>query len=155
MTENRDRLQQSELVESRIRHSCSSPLSATSRNWLEVGDIMTEDIASVCPGASVVSAAKIMSDKNISCIIVSDNGDLSGIITETDLLKKGGRCAERLWNVQCAGQEAQKARETISCIRKGPWAFEYFHENAADKRRLHAEPFFHSHHSLGTGRASA
>ena len=89
MTENRDRLQQSELVESRIRHSCSSPLSATSRNWLEVGDIMTEDIASVCPGASVVSAAKIMSDKNISCIIVSDNGDLSGIITETDLLKKG------------------------------------------------------------------
>ncbi len=49
---------------------------------------MTEDIATVCPGASVVSAAKIMSDKNISCIIVSVNGDLSGIITETDLLKK-------------------------------------------------------------------
>jgi PAS domain S-box-containing protein len=49
---------------------------------------MTEDIATVCPGASVVSAAKIMSDKNISCIIVSNNGDLSGIITETDLLKK-------------------------------------------------------------------
>jgi len=89
MTENSDRLQQSELVESRIRHSCTSPLPATSRNWLEVGDIMTEDIATVYPGASVVSAAKIMSDKNISCIIVSDNGDLSGIITETDLLKKG------------------------------------------------------------------
>ena len=88
MTENKDRLQHSELVESRIRHSCTSPLPATSRNWLEVGDIMTEDIATVCPGASVVSAAKIMSDKNISCIIVSDNGDLSGIITETDLLKK-------------------------------------------------------------------
>ena len=88
MTENRDRLQHSELVESSIRHSCTSPLPTTSRNWLEVGDIMTEDIATVCPGASVVSAAKIMSDKNISCIIVSDNGDLSGIITETDLLKK-------------------------------------------------------------------
>ena len=88
MTENIDRLQHSELVESRIRHSCASPSPATSRNWLEVSDIMTEDIATVCPGASVVSAAKIMSDKNISCIIVSDNGDLSGIITETDLLKK-------------------------------------------------------------------
>jgi PAS domain S-box-containing protein len=50
---------------------------------------MTENIATVCPEASVVSAAKIMSEKNISCIIVSDNGDLSGIITETDLLKKG------------------------------------------------------------------
>ena len=50
---------------------------------------MTEDIATVCPGSSVVSAAKIMSDKNISCIVVSDNGNISGIITETDLLKKG------------------------------------------------------------------
>lgn len=88
MTENIDRLQHSELVESRIRHSCTSPLPATSRNWLEVGEIMTEDIATVRLGSSVVSAAKIMSDKSISCIIVSDNGDLSGIITETDLLKK-------------------------------------------------------------------
>ncbi len=95
MTENSDRLQHRELVESQIRHSCSSPLPATSRSWLEVGDIMTEDVATVCPGSSVVSAAKIMSDKNISCIIVSsvrcpgeDNGDLSGIITETDLLKR-------------------------------------------------------------------
>jgi len=88
MTENSDRPQHRELVESQIRHSCSSPLPATSQSWLEVGDIMTEDVATVCPGSSVVSAAKIMSDKNISCIIVSDNGDLSGIITETDLLKR-------------------------------------------------------------------
>ena len=53
-----------------------------------MGDIMTEDVATVCPGSSVVSSAKIMSDKNISCIIVLDNGNLSGIITETDLLKR-------------------------------------------------------------------
>jgi len=88
MAENSSRRQHSELVESQIRHSCSTPLPATSRSWLEVGDIMTEDVTTVCPGSSVVSAAKIMSDKNISCIIVSDNGDLSGIITETDLLKR-------------------------------------------------------------------
>ena len=90
MTENRDRLQEhSELAESRIRQSYTSPLPTTSRSWLEVGDIMTQDIATICPGSSVVSAAKIMSDKNISCVVVSVNGDLSGIITETDLLKKG------------------------------------------------------------------
>jgi len=88
MTENRDKPQHIELAESQIRHSCPSPLPATSRSWLEVGDIMTEDVTTVCPGSPVVSAAKIMSDKNISCIIVSDNGDLSGIITETDLLKR-------------------------------------------------------------------
>jgi PAS domain S-box-containing protein len=88
MAEISSRPQHSELVESQIRHSCSTPLPATSRNWLEVGDIMTEDVTTVCPGSSLVSAAKIMSDKNISCVIVSDNGDLSGIITETDLLKR-------------------------------------------------------------------
>jgi PAS domain S-box-containing protein len=49
---------------------------------------MTKDVATVCSGTSIVSAAKIMSDKNISCIIILDNGDISGIITETDLLKR-------------------------------------------------------------------
>jgi PAS domain S-box-containing protein len=88
MAENSSKPQHSELIESQIRHSCSAPLPATSRSWLEVGDIMTEDVTTVCPGGSVVSAAQIMSDKNISCIIVSDNGDLLGIITETDLLKR-------------------------------------------------------------------
>ncbi len=88
MAENSSRPQHSELVESQIRHSCSTPFPATSRSWLELGDIMTEDVTTVCKGSSVVSAAKIMSDKNISCIVVSDNGDLSGIITETDLLKR-------------------------------------------------------------------
>ncbi len=88
MAENSSRPQHSELVESQIRHSYSTPLPATSRSWLELGDIMTEDVTTVCQGSSVVSAAKIMSDKNISCIVVSDNGDLSGIITETDLLKR-------------------------------------------------------------------
>ena len=88
MAENSSKPQRSELVESQIRHSCSAPLPPTSRNWLEVGDIMTEDVTTVCPGSSVVSAAKIMSEKNISCIIVSENGGLSGMVTETDLLKR-------------------------------------------------------------------
>ncbi|NQT03401.1 MAG: CBS domain-containing protein [Planctomycetes bacterium] len=87
MTENRDKPQHSELIECQIR-SHPNPLSTSSRNWLEVGDIMTEDVATVCPGISVVAATKVMSDKHISCVIVSDNGDLSGIITETDLLKR-------------------------------------------------------------------
>ena len=77
-----------ELVESQIRDSRSSALTATPRNWLEAGDIMSEDVAAVSPGSTVVSAAKIMSNNNISCLIVSENGCLSGIVTETDVLKK-------------------------------------------------------------------
>ena len=88
MTEIKKRVQHSELVESQIRHNYSDSVATTARNWLQVGDIMTEDIASVCSGTSIISAAKIMSDKNISCLVVLDNGNLTGIITETDLLKK-------------------------------------------------------------------
>jgi two-component system sensor kinase FixL len=78
----------SELVESQIRESHSSALTVTPRAWLEVGDIMSRDVAAVNPGSTVVSAAKIMSDNNISCLVVSENGNLSGIVTETDMLKK-------------------------------------------------------------------
>jgi PAS domain S-box-containing protein len=88
MTEIKKRVQHSELVESQIRHNYSDPVATTARNWLQVGDIMTEDIASVSSGTSIISAAKIMSDKNISCLVVLDNENLTGIITETDLLKK-------------------------------------------------------------------
>ena len=78
----------SDLVESKIRGGNSSNLTVTPRSWLEVGDIMSRDVASVSPGCTVVSAAEIMSSNNISCIVVSDNGCISGIVTETDMLKK-------------------------------------------------------------------
>jgi PAS domain S-box-containing protein len=49
---------------------------------------MSKNVATVNPGCSVISAAKIMSDKSVSCLVVSNNGYLSGIVTETDMLKK-------------------------------------------------------------------
>jgi two-component system sensor kinase FixL len=78
----------SELVESHIKSNHSCTLTTTPRAWLEVGDIMSRDVATVRPGSTVVSAAEIMSSNSISCVIVSDNGHLSGIVTETDMLKK-------------------------------------------------------------------
>ena len=78
----------SELLESQIRGGNSSTLTVMPHSWLEVGDIMSKDVATVSPGSTVVSAAKIMSSNNISCIVVSENECLSGIVTETDMLKK-------------------------------------------------------------------
>jgi len=60
-----------------------------SKSWLTVEHIMSRNVASIHPGSTVVSAAKIMSSKNLSCLAVSDNGIPLGIITETDFLKKG------------------------------------------------------------------
>lgn len=78
----------SELVEGQIRGSNSGTLTVTPRSWLEVGDVMSRDVATVSPGSTVVSAAEIMSSNDISCLIVTENGSLTGIVTETDMLKK-------------------------------------------------------------------
>jgi PAS domain S-box-containing protein len=75
-------------VESPARKSCSHALRTTSRTWLKTGDVMSKNVATVDQGCSVISAAKIMSEKNVSCLVVLNNGHLSGIVTETDMLKK-------------------------------------------------------------------
>jgi PAS domain S-box-containing protein len=88
MAENTDRSIRSELAEGQVRNGHPCAMTATSRTWLTAGDIMSEDVATVNPSDSVVSAAEIMSTKNISCVIVSEYGNLSGIVSETDILKK-------------------------------------------------------------------
>ncbi len=88
MTENRNRSLHSELAESQIRNGPTRTLTTASRAWLTAGDIMSQDVATVSPGDSVLSAAKIMATRNISCLIISEGGNLRGIITETDVLRK-------------------------------------------------------------------
>ena len=71
-----------------MRMDCS-PLITFSRSWLQVEDIMTRDVSTIGPDCSVVDAAKRMSQENISCMVVADPNGLYGIVTETDLLKRG------------------------------------------------------------------
>jgi PAS domain S-box-containing protein len=49
---------------------------------------MSKYIDTIDPQSTVASAAMIMSAGKISCLIVSRDGHLSGIVTETDILKK-------------------------------------------------------------------
>jgi len=58
----------------------------SSQVWLEVKDVMSKDVITIGPEETVVSAAKTMSENNVSCILVVDNGSLTGILTEKDLL---------------------------------------------------------------------
>lgn len=67
--------------------SCAISM-AGSRYWLEVGEVMTEDVAVVTPDQPVVAAARQMSLLNISCVVVTEHDRVSGIVTETDLLKR-------------------------------------------------------------------
>jgi len=58
------------------------------RAWLEVKDVMSKDVITITSDETVVSAAKIMSENNISCVIVVHNDSVMGIVTEKDFLKK-------------------------------------------------------------------
>ena len=83
----KNKMQHSDLVETEIKDD-SDRMVTSSRTWLEVADIMSKNVAAAAADESVVSAAKVMADRNISCVLVEHNGAVAGIVTETDLLKR-------------------------------------------------------------------
>lgn len=58
-----------------------SPLGA-------VSDIMSTHIADVDTGATIAEAAQIMASKGISCLVAMHHGEVTGILTEKDLLRR-------------------------------------------------------------------
>jgi two-component system sensor kinase FixL len=56
--------------------------------WMKVDQVMNKDVVTISPHETVASAAMMMSERNISCIVAVDNENVVGILTETDLLKK-------------------------------------------------------------------
>jgi len=76
-------------LKNRISSASSNYLVTSFRPWLEVGDIMTRDVLTICPDESVAVAAKIMAENKISCIVVVDNDSVTGVLSETDFLKNG------------------------------------------------------------------
>ena len=46
------------------------------------------EIISIRPDASVLDAIKLMADKGIGSLVVTDDGDLKGIVTERDYARK-------------------------------------------------------------------
>jgi CBS-domain-containing membrane protein len=56
---------------------------------MNVSDVMTPDVVSVQPDASVVTAARLMLQKRISGVpVIDDLGKLAGIVTEGDFLRR-------------------------------------------------------------------
>ena len=57
--------------------------------WLELQDVMVRDVLTISPEATVVEAANRMTEKNVSCVVVSDaSGQVQGILSERDILRK-------------------------------------------------------------------
>ena len=74
---------------------------------LAVVDVMRKDVVTICSDETVASAAKIMSENNVSCVVVADNGSVAGILTETDFLKRVA--------VREKDFDRIKVREIMSC----------------------------------------
>ena len=53
---------------------------------VKVGDIMTRDFISVSPDISILEAAKIMVKKHVGSLIIQEDGNLKGILTEKDII---------------------------------------------------------------------
>ncbi|HUV41719.1 MAG TPA: CBS domain-containing protein, partial [Sedimentisphaerales bacterium] len=64
----------------------SGRLVTSSRVWMEVRDIMSTDVTTISSHNTVLSAAKVMSENKISCLVVVDDNNVTGILTETDML---------------------------------------------------------------------
>jgi PAS domain S-box-containing protein len=60
----------------------------SSRVWMNVGQVMSKDVLTISPDETVASAAMVMSKNKISCILIVENDNVTGILTEDDLLKK-------------------------------------------------------------------
>jgi CBS domain-containing protein len=66
---------------------------------------MTKDIVSVRATDGVNDAMKLMVEKNIGSVVVTEDGEMVGIVTERDVLKK---CCPR---AEC---DVMKARDVMS-----------------------------------------
>ncbi len=59
-----------------------------------VRSVMTENVVSVEKKDPIIKAIKLMTEKNIGSVIVTDGGKAVGILTERDILRRC--CPERL-----------------------------------------------------------
>lgn len=53
-----------------------------------VKNVMTKPVITIDKNSSVLEAAEIMSERDIGCIVVMDNGKSIGIATERDMLQR-------------------------------------------------------------------
>lgn len=53
-----------------------------------VGTLMKKELVTVDTGTSVVEAAKLMKACNVGSVLVAERGQIVGIVTESDVVKK-------------------------------------------------------------------
>jgi CBS domain-containing protein len=81
---------------------------------MNVSDVMTRHVISVSPDASVDGAAKRMLERGISgLVVVDDKGELAGVVTEGDLLRRDelGTQRHRPWWLRLLVSQGRQAMD--------------------------------------------
>jgi CBS domain-containing protein len=52
-----------------------------------VKEVMVQDVITISPEADIEEAGRLMLEKKIGCLPVIEDGDLVGLLTETDILR--------------------------------------------------------------------
>ncbi|MEM3640892.1 MAG: CBS domain-containing protein [Candidatus Bathyarchaeia archaeon] len=55
---------------------------------LSVRDVMVTDVIAVSPETVVKEAVRVMNEFDIGCVVVAEDGNVVGILTERDVLKR-------------------------------------------------------------------
>jgi CBS domain-containing protein len=97
---------------------------------MKAGDVMTRKVVSIRPNASIAEMVRLMLDNRISGLpVIDDNGDLVGIVTEGDCLRR----AE-------TGTERKRPRWLEFLIGPGRLAAEYIHSHSRKVAEVMTEP---------------
>ena len=56
---------------------------------VRVGELMTRELVAVDAATSISEVARLMSDHRIGSVLVRRQGDIIGIVTEPDIIRKG------------------------------------------------------------------
>ena len=106
-------------------HNASPSSASTLAFWeipgllarIPVEAVMVKDVATITQDAPVEEAARIMADRNVSCLPVMDGPDLVGLINQNDLFRAfmellgGRRKGVRIW-ATTADEKGKIARMT-------------------------------------------
>ena len=68
-----------------------------------VSDVMTTDLVTCPTTASIADVARLMRDRDIGDVLVTDDGELRGIVTDRDIV------------VRCVADGADSSRALLTC----------------------------------------
>jgi CBS domain-containing protein len=94
-----------------------------SHTMIDIGvtaaDIMTREIITIAPGASILEAAKLLAEKHISGVpVVEDSDRLVGMLSDGDLIAWEGDSGEReAWWLDMLAEGAELAPEYVEFLR--------------------------------------